>query len=223
MNSTYIIKHLFGTLIFFAVLFISAGTFLYWQGIAYSIIGLFMFILSYTTLRIDTDLQEERSKAGKDAKNWDKKILGLSFLSTILMFVTAGLDSGRFHFSPDFSIILYIIGGILTIAGQLLFLVAQKQNKFFSSTVRIQTERNHTVCDTGLYRIVRHPAYMGSCIQSIGFPLLFGSIWSIIPVCFSIILQIVRTKLEDATLQNELHGYTEYSKHVKYRIIPFIW
>ena len=65
---------------------------------------------------------------------------------------------------------------IFTALGQLLFLIAQKQNKFFSSTVRIQTDRDQTVCETGLYKIVRHPAYLGSIIQSLGFPLLFGSL-----------------------------------------------
>jgi steroid 5-alpha reductase family enzyme len=111
----------------------------------------------------------------------------------------------------------------LTISGQLLFLLAQKQNKFFSSTVRIQSERNHTVCDTGLYKIVRHPAYLGSIIQSIGFPLLFGSLWSIIPVAFMIILQITRTYWEDKTLTKELIGYSEYSLKTRYKILPFIW
>jgi protein-S-isoprenylcysteine O-methyltransferase Ste14 len=114
-------------------------------------------------------------------------------------------------------------GIILTGTGQLLFLVAQKQNRFFSSTVRIQTDRGHTVCETGLYKIVRHPAYMGSLIQSIGFPMIFGSLWSIIPVCILIVLFIVRTNLEDKTLKDELKGYIEYSDKTRYRIIPYVW
>src|ERR1035437_1202418 len=100
---------------------------------------------------------------------------------------------------------------------------SQKQNKFFSSTVRIQTNREHIVCETGLYKIVRHPAYLGSIIQSLGFPLLFGSLWSIIPICLSIILLITRTNLEDKTLKNELKGYLEYSNKTRYKIIPYVW
>lgn len=102
-------------------------------------------------------------------------------------------------------------------------LIAQKQNKFFSSTVRIQTDRGHIVCENGLYNFVRHPAYLGSIIQSLGFPLLFGSLWSIIPISLLIILFITRTNLEDKTLKNELKGYLEYSNKTKYRIIPFVW
>ena len=182
-----------------------------------------MFVLSYTALRVDDELLIERSKPGEGAKKWDKLLLGLSFLATIAMFVVAGLDSGRFNWSPHFHWSLYLVGIILTIAGQLLFLVAQKQNKFFSSVVRIQTERGHAVCDTGLYKVVRHPAYLGSIIQSLGFPLLFGSLWSIIPISFSILLLLVRTYLEDKTLVKELTGYCEYTNKTRYKIIPYVW
>jgi protein-S-isoprenylcysteine O-methyltransferase Ste14 len=223
MKPGYIIKHFAGTFLFFLILFLSAGRIDYWQGVIYVIMGLIMSILSYTLLKPDTDLLAERSKPGKDAKNWDKVILGLSFLFTILMFIIAGLDSGRYHWSPDFHWSLSLIGIVLTASGQLLFLIAQKQNKFFSSTVRIQSDREHTVCETGLYKIVRHPAYLGSVIQSLGFPLFFGSLWSIVPISFLLILHIIRTNLEDKTLLNELKGYPEYSSKTRYKIIPFIW
>ena len=223
MKTNYVVKHFVGTFIFFTIIFISAGRIDYWQGLTYVIIGLIMSILNYTVFRIDSDLLNERSKPGEGAKKWDKSILGLSLLSTILMFITAGLDSGRFHWSPRFHWSIYLLGIILTILGQLLFLIAQKQNKFFSSTVRIQSDRGHTVCKTGLYAFVRHPAYMGSIIQSLGFPLLFGSLWSIIPICLSILLLLIRTTLEDKTLKNELTGYIEYSNQTRYKIIPYVW
>lgn len=223
MKAAYLIKHLSGTLIFFLVLFISAGRLNYWQGLAYLAIGLIMFTLSYTVLRPDPELMDERSKAGEGAKKWDKTILGLSFLATIAMYITAGLDSGRYHWSPDFHWSLYLSGIILTVSGQLLFLIAQKQNKFFSSIMRIQNDRGHTVCETGLYKVVRHPAYLGSIIQATGFPLLMGSLWSIIPISLLIILSIIRTWLEDETLKKELKGYPEYVKKTRYRIIPYIW
>jgi protein-S-isoprenylcysteine O-methyltransferase Ste14 len=223
MKAIYIFKHIVGTLLFFSILFISAGRIDYWQGLIYVAIGFIMVVLNYTVLRIDSDLLSERSKPAEGTKKWDKNILGLSFLTTIAMFIIAGLDSGRFHWSPEFHWIAYFFGILLTITGQLVFLIAQKQNKFFSSTVRIQTNREHIVCDTGLYKIVRHPAYLGSIIQAIGFPLVFGSLWSIIPVCFSIGLLLARTYLEDKTLKNELKGYNEYSYKTHYKLIPFIW
>jgi protein-S-isoprenylcysteine O-methyltransferase Ste14 len=223
MKSSLFVKQAIGTLIFFAVIFISAGRFVYWPGLLYVFIGLIMVVLNYTVFQLDPDLMKERAKPGEGAKKWDKQILGLSFLATIGMYVIAGLDSGRFHWSPDFHWSIYLIGIVLTITGQLLFLIAQKQNKFFSSTVRIQTDRGHTVCDTGLYKLVRHPAYLGSVIQTIGFPFFFGSLWSIIPVGVSMFLLILRTYLEDKTLQNELNGYKEYSHKTRCRLVPYIW
>lgn len=223
MKKGYIIKQVAGTFIFYLVIFISAGKFDYWQGLVYFSIGILMTVLGYTVLKPDAELFAERGKPGEGAKKWDKTILLLSFLATIVMFTLAGLDSGRFHWSPDFHPGLIITGIVFTAAGQFLFLLAQKQNKFFSSTVRIQSDRNHTVCDTGLYKFVRHPAYMGSIIQALGFPLLFESLWSIIPVALLILLFIVRTSLEDETLLKELSGYSDYSNKTRYRIIPFIW
>lgn len=223
MKANYIFKHFVGTILFFTIIFISAGRINYWQGLVYVAIGLIMSILSYTVFRIDPELLIERSKPGEGTKKWDKAILGLSLLLTISMYITAGLDSGRFHCSPGFHWSLYLTGIILTVSGQLLFLVAQKQNKFFSSTVRIQTDRQHTVCETGLYKVVRHPAYLGSVIQALGFPLLFGSLWSIIPISLLIILFITRTNMEDKTLKNELNGYPEYAGKTRYRLIPNVW
>jgi protein-S-isoprenylcysteine O-methyltransferase Ste14 len=60
-------------------------------------------------------------------------------------------------------------------------------------------------------------------IQSLGFPMLFGSLWSIIPISLLIILLVTRTNLEDKTLKNELKGYPEYSNKTRYKIIPFVW
>ncbi len=223
MKSNYLIKQVGGTFLFFSIIFISAGRIDYWQGWIYVVIGLVMFLLNYTVLQVDSELLNERSKPGEGAKKWDKTILGLSFLNTIIMFIAAGLDSGRYHWSPELNWSLYLLGIILTIIGQLLFLIAQKQNKFFSSTVRIQTDRDHTVCETGLYKIIRHPAYLGMIIQSLGFPLLFGSLWSAIPISFSVLLLLIRTFLEDRTLINELNGYREYTLKTRYKIIPYIW
>lgn len=223
MKASYIIKHLVGTFFFFVLLFIGAGRFDYWQGLIYVAVALIMFILNYTALKIDSDLLTERSKPGEGTKKWDKVLLGLSFLISIGMYLTAGLDSGRYHWSPKFHWSLFLTGLILTVCGQLMFLFAQKQNKFFSSTVRIQYDREHTVCEKGLYRIVRHPAYLGTIIQSLGFPLFFESVWSIIPVVLLISLQILRTYFEDNTLTEELTGYVEYSDKTRFRLIPYIW
>lgn len=124
MKTSYLIKHFFGTFIFFAVIFVSAGRIDYTQGLIYVSLGLIMAILNYTVLRIDSELLKERSKPREGTKKWDKAILGLSFLVTISMYVIAGLDSGRFHWSPDFHWSICLLGIVLTASGQLFFLIA---------------------------------------------------------------------------------------------------
>lgn len=223
METKYIVRQFLGSFIFFVIIFLGAGRLNYWQGLMYLGIGLLMFTLGVTLFKVDNSLAEERSKPGKDAKKWDKIILLISFAATLAMFLIAGMDSGRYQWSPVFPFVLYILGAIFTMTGQLLFMIARKQNSFFSSVVRVQNDRNHQVCETGLYKFVRHPAYLGSVIQLIGFPLIFGSLWSIIPVFISLVLTILRTFLEDKTLKNELTGYKGYSKKTKYKLIPFIW
>lgn len=222
MKSRYFFKQLAGSLLVYALLFLSSGRLDYWQAWIYVTLGFIMTVLNYSLLRPDDALLEERGKPGKNVKNWDKLILSLSFLINIIMFLVAGLDSGRFFWSPLFHPGLMILGGIFTAAGQLLFLTAQKQNPFFSSMVRIQEDRGHVVVDTGLYRLVRHPGYLGSFIQALGFPLLFGSVWSVIPAVISIILIVIRTRLEDRTLRNELKGYVNYCQKTKYMLLPLI-
>jgi protein-S-isoprenylcysteine O-methyltransferase Ste14 len=233
MTKGYVIKHFLGTSIFFALLFICAGSIEFKAAWYYIALGMLMFVLSLTVLRISDDLMGERAEASKKAVAWDKKILGLSFLSTIGMFVFAGLDDGRFHWSQQYfangtcmncSIdenIVRAAGLILTAIGQLMFLVAQKQNPFFSSVVRIQSDRGHAVHAKGLYAIVRHPAYLGNIIQAIGFPLLFYSLWVIIPVFLSVLLTVVRTFKEDAYLKENLAGYSEYAATTRGRLFPF--
>jgi protein-S-isoprenylcysteine O-methyltransferase Ste14 len=138
------------------------------------------------------------------------------------MFIFSILDATRFHWEPSITVIIMIIGIILYSIGQVIGLWAKKANKFFSSVVRIQTERNQTVCSHGPYRFVRHPGYAGGLIFTIGTPLMLGSFWGLFPAIITLVLLSWRTYMEDKTLKNELPGYCDYAQKVKYRLIPFI-
>jgi protein-S-isoprenylcysteine O-methyltransferase Ste14 len=96
-------------------------------------------------------------------------------------------------------------------------------NPFFEKTVRIQTERGHYVIDTGPYRFIRHPGYLGFLGWCLSTPLFLGSWWSLLPALLCIAALAVRTRLEDRTLHQELSGYREYAGRVRYRLIPGIW
>jgi protein-S-isoprenylcysteine O-methyltransferase Ste14 len=214
----------FGTnLVFSAILFICAGRLNYTQGWIFLSINIFTTFMNYFTIHKNSELINERSKPGEGIKAWDKLLLGLSALTYIIFIVIAGLDSGRFHWTQNFSWNISISGVILTVIGQIIFLTARSQNRFFSSVVRIQKERGHVVCDTGFYKIVRHPGYLGMIISLTGLPLITTSIWGIIPTSVSIILLLIRTSLEDKTLINELDGYREYSRKTPNKLIPLVW
>jgi protein-S-isoprenylcysteine O-methyltransferase Ste14 len=217
------IKSLIGTLFFLLILFISAGRINYWQGWLYAAICIISVLLNSFALKNKNELAAERSEIKSGTKSWDKLILGLSAITLIITYIVAGSDSGRFHCSPEFHWSINAIGVVLIFSGEVIFLAAQRQNKFFSSVMRIQTDRGHTVCDTGIYKIMRHPAYFGTIITAIGIPLVLGSLWGFIPSIMSIILTLIRTSLEDKTLINELNGYREYSQKTRYRLFPFVW
>jgi protein-S-isoprenylcysteine O-methyltransferase Ste14 len=212
-----------GTVFFLLVLFVSAGRINYWQGWLYASLSIIAVMVNSLALLKNEDLAEERATTKSGTKSWDKRILGLSAIILIITYIIAGLDSGRFRWSPGFHWSINGLGFILILSGELIFLTAQKQNKFFSSVMRIQTDRGHKVCDTGIYKIVRHPAYLGAIVTAIGIPLILGSLWSFIPSVVSVILTLIRTYLEDETLSSELEGYREYKTKTRYKIIPYIW
>jgi protein-S-isoprenylcysteine O-methyltransferase Ste14 len=217
------IKSLMGTILFLFILFISAGRINYWQGWIYTAICIVSVFLNSFTLRNKDELAAERSKVKSGTKSWDKTIIGLSTVTLIITYVVAGLDAGRFQWSQGFHWGINATGAILILLGEVIFLLAQKQNKFFSSLMRIQTDRGHTVCDTGIYKIIRHPSYFGNIITAIGIPLILGSVWGFIPSVVSVFLTVVRTSLEDRTLIDELDGYRDYTSKTRYRLLPYVW
>jgi protein-S-isoprenylcysteine O-methyltransferase Ste14 len=218
-----LIKGFVSNLVFTAILFICAGRINYTQGWIFLSANIMSTLMNYFTIYKNSELLNERSKLGEGIKSWDKLLLGLSALIYVIIIVLAGLDSGRFQWTPNFSWIISISGVILLVIGQILFLTARSQNNFFSSVVRIQKDRGHVVCDTGIYKIVRHPGYLGMIISLMGLPLITTSVWSIIPTLIAIILLLIRTSLEDKTLINELDGYVEYTRKTRNKLIPLVW
>jgi protein-S-isoprenylcysteine O-methyltransferase Ste14 len=139
-----------------------------------------------------------------------------------LMVIIAGLDY-RYNWSPEFPLWLIVPGFILISLGYAFAAWALAENRFFSSVVRIQTDRGHVVCDSGPYRFVRHPGYAGNIPPLFGIVLALGSVWTLIPAAVALIITVIRTVLEDQTLQKELPGYRDYARRVRYRLIPGIY
>ena len=156
-------------------------------------------------------------------KPWDRILAPLMGVSLGLpLFVVAGLDH-RFEWSLHFPIWLNILGLVLASAGYAFAGWALLENRFFSAVVRIQSERGHVVCDTGPYKIVRHPGYAGSILPLFAIALALDSVWTLIPATAAVVITVVRTALEDRTLKQELPGYREYADRVRYRLIPGVY
>ena len=100
---------------------------------------------------------------------------------------------------------------------------AMRANRFFSAVVRIQKDRGQVVVTGGPYRFMRHPAYTGMCVFTLVTPLILDSQWAFVPALVTVSVTVLRTALEDRTLHNELDGYAEYAREVKYRLMPGIW
>ena len=215
-----------GILLFILIivfLFVIAGRLDYWQGWLFGGITVGFFLLTVVLLRHNPELALERQRPGPGMKSWDKAYLAISALMGFIALVLAGLDAGRYGWSGPLPAWVYGMSILLYTAGQSIFIWAKVTNRFFSSVVRIQTERDHVVCDQGPYRFVRHPGYVGGILYGITTPLLLGSYWAVIPQALAVLTLLVRTELEDRLLQRDLPGYRDYAGKVRFKLIPGIW
>jgi len=208
------------------VLLVCGGDFGWWQAWGYSL----LIVAAGPGGRIWAErrhpgLLAERQNMEKiqSAKAWDKVLAPLMALSlSFPLVIVAGLDH-RFGWSPIFPLWLIVLGFLLISLGYAFAAWALAENRFFSSVVRIQTDRGHVVCDSGPYRIVRHPGYAGNMVALPGMVLALSSMWTLIPLAVALIIAVIRTVLEDQTLQDELPGYRDYVRRVRYRLIPGIY
>ncbi len=167
--------------------------------------------------------ERQNMEKAQSAKAWDKVLAPLMALSfSFPLVIVAGLDH-RIGWSPAFPLWLIVPGFILIALGYAFAAWALAENRFFSSVVRIQVDRGHAVCDTGPYRFVRHPGYAGNLLALPGIVLALSSMWTLIPAAVALIVAVIRTALEDRTLQEELPGYRDYAQRVRYRLIPGIY
>ncbi len=204
-----------------AILFISSGR-LDWVW-AWAYLGVGVTILAINVLVMPPELIAERGRTDKkDVKAWDRMLTTLNIFPTLGVPIIAGLDE-RFGLSPPLAVAIQVVALILFALAQGLFTWAMVSNKFFSTSVRIQMDRNHTVASGGPYRVVRHPGYVGYIVSAFATSLALGSPWALIPAGLTMCILIIRTALEDRTLQDELAGYEEYAGRVRYRLLPGIW
>ena len=203
-----------------AILFLCAGT-IRWPW-AWGLLSVNVLILFINFLVLPKEVIEERGRKKENVKKWDRVISGIGIIPFVGLYAVAGLDR-RFYGSPELGDSVHLAAMLCYFLGSMLATWAMVNNKFFSTMVRLQTERGHTVAMGGPYRFVRHPGYLGFVVTMFAVPPAVGSLYGLIMSAASMVLFIVRTALEDRTLRAELVGYAEYANRVKYRLLPGIW
>jgi len=171
--------------------------------------------------RVNPEVLEHRMWPGKGVETWDWVWAAVFGPALIAIFVVAyrDIEAGR-ALLPT---VVWPIGVALFVLGGGLFLRAMAENPFFEKTVRIQNERGHHVIDTGPYRTVRHPGYVGLVAWLLSLPLLLTSTRALLPTAVAIVSLVVRTALEDRMLRKKLPGYADYTERVRSRLIPRVW
>ena len=204
---------------------IISGQWDWWQAWGYALASILSFVLSRAIVaRVHPDLIKERARfmEAKDTKPWDKILAPLLGIGSILVLLVAGLDRS-YGWSSPFSLIVNILALTGIVIGYAFSSWALVANRFFSGTVRIQTERGHHVVSSGPYRLIRHPGYAGGLLGYVLIPVLLDSLWAFIPAGLLAAVMVVRTALEDRTLQAELPGYAAYAQKTRCRLIPGGW
>ena len=219
----YILDQILGIAGVGVALFWSAGRIDWWAAWAAIAIWLtFYTAMDILLLRFNPELMAERLHPPMGAKTWDRAILSLLRLTQLVRYIIAGLDQ-RYGWTVGFPVAAQLAGLVVCVLSYALLIWAMTSNVFFSQIVRIQSDRGHSVVTHGPYRYVRHPAYVGMILFELGMTILLASSWAIIAGGLCAILILLRTALEDRTLQAELTGYVDYARQVRYRLLPGIW
>jgi protein-S-isoprenylcysteine O-methyltransferase Ste14 len=202
-----------------AALFGGAGTFAIPAFWIYLIILAGIMIASLVGL--DPDLARERMRPGGQKPPIALQLFAIVLVAHLLI---AGLDRCRFHWSDDVPRWLRVLGFIALAGGYVLCFWAMRVNRFFSSIIRIQSDRGQHVIDSGPYAVVRHPGYISGILVMLGSGLALCSwiAWAFL-VVLSVPFLMYRVVTEDRVLQAELPGYRAYAARVRWRLLPGIW
>ncbi|MFH1486538.1 MAG: isoprenylcysteine carboxylmethyltransferase family protein [Chloroflexota bacterium] len=202
-----------------AMLFVPAGTFLYWEAWLYlAIVFIPMSFVTAYFLRTAPALVERRMRM-KEKEAEQKLIIKLSWVYFLVTFLLPGLDR-RFEWSsvPAAAV---IVADIIILVGFGLFYLVAKENQYASRIIEV--EQQHEVVTTGPYTLVRHPMYLAALVVYVFSPLALGSYWAMIPTVLFPAILVARILNEERVLLRELKGYREYMEKTRYRLIPGLW
>ncbi len=213
-------------LIFPALILLLSGDWLWVEGWIFSVwyIALCFTAIIYLYRKNPALLEERYKKPGSgNQKGWDKYVVYALVLGFTAWIVIMPLDAKRFGWTTHYPLGKRIFGGILLLPSFFFFIRSFMDNSFLSPLVRIQDDRKQKVASTGVYGFVRHPMYLGAVFLFVGTALLLGSWLGGMIGWAMVLLLMARIVGEEKMLANELEGYEEYKKKVKWRLFPFVW
>lgn len=214
-----ITKFLLGVILVGLLIFVPAGTLLFMNGWLFmGILFIPMFFAGIMMMLKNPELLRKRLNA-KEKQREQSFVIKLSGLMFLAGFIVAGLNF-RFgwHLLPKR---ISIGAAVVFLVAYLLYGEVLRENTYLSRTVEVQ--ENQKVIDTGLYGIVRHPMYSVTLLLFLAIPLILGSFHSFVIFLAYPFIIARRIRNEEMLLENELAGYREYKKKVRYRLLPFIW
>lgn len=170
---------------------------------------------------VDPSLMKERLQPGAGALRDYHRALSIPVL--LAHWILTGLDLGRYHWSDTVPVAAQYVGLAGYALGLAITFWAMVANRFYSSVVRIQTDRGHEPITVGPYRYIRHPGYAAALVCGLAAGLALGSWIGAAPLAVLGLLFVRRTVNEDRLLQRELPGYAEYASRVRYRLLPGVW
>ncbi|MFT0875926.1 isoprenylcysteine carboxylmethyltransferase family protein [Rhodopseudomonas sp. G2_2311] len=225
MVGKILVQSVFGVLLFILLLFAPAGTIAWPEGWAY----LLLFFgcstaLTFWMLKVDPALLAARmqSPLKSEQKPRDRAIVSLLLIFFGAWYVFIALDAQRFEWS-DVPIWLQVIGAVLMVWSFWGFLTVLRVNSFAATTIGVQKERNQRVIASGPYAVIRHPMYAYLFPFAIGTTLMLGSLWGLVGLVPMAVILAARTLGEEEVLAEELPGYRDYVRRVRYRLLPGIW
>lgn len=209
-----------------ALLFIAAGTTdwpMAWVYVALLLASTLGSRLMVLTRNPDTLRERARFTSSEGTKPWDRVLVPVvGLLAPMAMMLVAGLDR-RYGWSTIVPEAVQVLATLVVAAGYGISVWAMVENRYFSAVARIQKDRAQEVVTSGPYRVVRHPSYAGALLASLALPLMLDALWALIPGMVMVVALIMRTRLEDQMLREELAGYQSYAEETPARLVPGVW
>ncbi len=214
-----IAKFTLGVVLVGTLIFISAGTFDYFNGLLFmGILFVPMFIFGIVMMFKNPELLKSRLDA-KEKQKEQSLVVKFSALMFLCGFMVAGFGVRfEWYILPKG---ISVFAAVLFLLSYILYAEVLRENTYLSRTVKV--EKNQKVIDTGLYAVVRHPMYSVTLLLFLSMPIVLGSLYSFLLFLAYPFIIAKRIKHEEEFLEKELEGYSEYKQKVKFRLIPFIW